>query len=243
MIANVVKNKIKQWTNTGNPDIRDAWVARKIQELKPGSRVLDAGAGERRLKPLCSHLHYVSQDFGQYDGAGDATGLHMGSWNNAGLDIVSDITSIPEPDGAFDGVLCIEVIEHVPAPIDAIRELARLLRTGGDLILTSPFASLTHFAPFHFYSGFNRYFYTKWLDEFGLNVVEITPYGNFFDYLRQETLRLRGMASRYAGNARLGVLDYLALFRIMRTLKRLSACDAGSSELLCYGYMVHAVKR
>jgi len=63
------------------------------------------------------------------------------------VDVISDITSIPLPDASFDACLCTEVLEHLPHPIEALRELARLLRPGGRLILTAPFCSLTHFSP------------------------------------------------------------------------------------------------
>ena len=65
----------------------------------------------------------------------------MGSWDQTGLDIVGDITSIPEPDASFDAILCVEVLEHVPDPLAALRELGRLLKPNGQLILTAPFCS------------------------------------------------------------------------------------------------------
>ena len=37
-------------------------------------------------------LDYVSQDFAQYDGEGDTIGLQTGTWDQAQLDIISDIT-------------------------------------------------------------------------------------------------------------------------------------------------------
>ena len=126
--------------------------------MPAGSRILDAGAGELRYKPLCSHLEYVSQDFAQYNGQGDGVGLQMGNWDQTHLDIVCDITQIPEPDQSFDVIMCIEVFEHLPDPLAALREFNRLLKSGGWLIITAPFNSLTHFAPYHFYTGLTNIF-------------------------------------------------------------------------------------
>jgi len=51
---------------------------------------------------------------------------------------VGDVLSLPFPDASFDVVLCTEVIEHTPDPGRAISELARVLRGGGTLVLTTP---------------------------------------------------------------------------------------------------------
>jgi ubiquinone/menaquinone biosynthesis C-methylase UbiE len=175
---------------------RDEWQKQRIAELPAGARVLDAGAGEQRLRPLCEHLNYVAQDFAQYDGKGDGIGFQTGTWDQTNLDIVSEITSIPEADGAFDAVLCIEVLEHVPDPVRALEELCRLLKPGGILLVTAPFCSLTHFAPYHFSTGFSRYFYEHHLPRLGLAIEALVPNGNYFEYLAQEIRRLPTIADK-----------------------------------------------
>lgn len=70
-------------------------------------RYLMPGAGGLQYKKYCTHLEYVSQDFGQYDGKGNSIGLQTPEWDNTKLDIVSDITNIPVSDASFDGVICI----------------------------------------------------------------------------------------------------------------------------------------
>ena len=140
---------------------RVVWLEQKLKEIPAGSRILDAGAGEKRFLKYCPHLNYVSQDFSQYDGIGNGKGLQMGSWNQKDLDIISDITKIPEPNESFDAILCSEVFEHIPNPQLAIREFSRLLKKGGQLIITAPFCCGTHFAPYIFYTGFSLYFYKK----------------------------------------------------------------------------------
>lgn len=51
---------------------------------------------------------------------------------------VADIQAIDAPDASFDTVVSCETIEHVPDPALAVRELARVLRPGGRLFLTTP---------------------------------------------------------------------------------------------------------
>ena len=227
---------------THNEATRAAWLEKTLAAVPPGSRILDAGAGEQQWRRACAHLDYVSQDFGRYDGAGDGVGLQMGSWDQSRLDIISDITAIPRPDASFDAVLCVEVLEHLPRPDRAIAEFARLLRPGGRLILTAPFCSLTHFAPFHFYSGFNRYFYETQLGASGFEILEISPNGNFFEYLAQELRRVKEMAGRYPVD-RPRPWERLALRAVLRMLERFSRRGGESNEILCFGYHVLARKR
>lgn len=224
-----------------NDAVREAWLEKNLKSLRAGSRILDAGAGELRYKRYCAHLDYVSQDFAQYDGTGDASGLQEGAWDQTKLDIVSDITAIPEPDDSFDAILCVEVFEHLPNPVLALQEFFRLLRPGGQLIMTAPFCSLTHFAPFHYYSGFNRYFYETHLPRLGFEILDIKHNGNFFEYLAQEVRRIKFVAARYSGiKINFFVKVFLQLFLLM--LSRYSKKDRGSEEILNFGYHVRAIK-
>lgn len=52
--------------------------------------------------------------------------------------VFGDAGRLPFPDGAFDLVLAIEVLEHVPDPDAAIAELARVAKPGATAILSVP---------------------------------------------------------------------------------------------------------
>jgi len=223
-----------------NQITRDFWLENILKKIPQGHRILDAGAGELQYKKFCSHLNYVSQDFAQYNGIGNNIGIQMQTWDNSKLDIISDITKIPEADNSFDAIMCIEVFEHIPTPIEAIKEFARLLKKGGTLIITAPFCSLTHFAPYHFYSGFNKYFYEKHLTDFGFEVQELVPNGNFFEYLAQEiNLRIPNQFSKYS----LTKKDKIVRTNFLTLLENLSNQSEKSEDILCFGFQIKAIKK
>lgn len=226
---------------TTNEAVREKWIEETLKKIPKDLTLLDAGAGECQFKKYCTHLKYIAQDFGQYDGTG-SNGLQQGNWDNTKLDIVSDITSIPLPDQSVDAIMCTEVFEHIPDPIAALKEFTRLIKPGGYLLLTAPFASLTHFAPYHFASGFNRYFYEKHLPDNGFEIKELKLNGNYFEFLAQESRRIKRIALKYS-DRKINILEIIIIHLNLFVLQRLSKKDKGSSELLCYGIQVFARKK
>jgi SAM-dependent methyltransferase len=225
-----------------NEAARKKWLQNKLMAIPNGMRILDAGAGELANKIFCGHLTYVAQDFCKYDGGGNGFGLQTNEWDVAGIDIISDITAIPEPDESFDVILCSEVLEHVTQPSIAVYELARLCKPGGFLIITAPFCSLTHFAPFHYVTGFSKYWYEFNLNKLDFEIIELLPNGGWMDYVAQEIWRLPYVGVNYSSK----FLGWLALFAaapLFIILKMMKARDKGSSELLTFGYHVLARKR
>ena len=160
-------------------------------------------------------------------------------WDTSHIDLVSDITAIPAPNASFDAILCSEVLEHVPEPTHALDEFQRLLKPGGILILTAPFASNVHMAPYHFCSGFSKYWYQHHLEARGFEIRELVANGDWYAFLRQEILRLGGM-ERSKGSWSwplaygIGLLS-LAYFAL-RPKKR-------AEDLACFGWQCLAVKR
>jgi SAM-dependent methyltransferase len=222
-----------------NEKNRQAWLQETLKNLPEGNRILDAGAGELPYKPLCSHLDYVSQDFCKYEGTGNAEGLQTGKWNVSEIDLVCDIAAIPEPDESFDIILCSEVLEHVPDPTKVLDELMRLLKPEGKLILTAPFSSLVHFAPYHYCTGFSRYWYEHHLAKRGFHIVELSANGDWFSCCYQELMRLGGM-SRQRG-------DWLWPFAyILGVLGIVYFSFRGGNkadDLACFGWQCIAIKQ
>jgi len=62
-------------------------------------------------------------------------------------DVVGRGERLPFRDGAFDAAVCSEVIEHVEDPAALVRELHRVVRSGGPLLFSSPFLYPIHGDP------------------------------------------------------------------------------------------------
>ncbi len=218
---------------------RSEWLKAQLLALPAGTSILDAGAGELRWKDTCSHLQYVSQDFCQYDGTGNSKGLNGGNWDTSKIDIVSDIIDIPVKDCSFDAILCTEVLEHLPSPELAIQEFARIVRPGGVLILTAPFCSLTHMAPYHFCTGFSCYWYETILKKYGFKIDCLESNGNYFSYMIQELSRISFVMKKYLNKK--SIMIRLQSELLSMALKKYTQGNV-SDELLCFGYHVKATK-
>jgi SAM-dependent methyltransferase len=128
------------------------------RQLREGSRVLDAGAGSAPYRELFRHCRYTTSDHVQ---------------RTPPVDLVCPVDAIPLPDRTFDAAVCTEVLEHVPDPVAALRELRRLLVPGGHVCVTMPFMLGVHEA--HDYSRLTAAGLRRSLELAGLEVVAITP--------------------------------------------------------------------
>ncbi|MDP9141041.1 MAG: class I SAM-dependent methyltransferase [Pseudomonadota bacterium] len=99
-----------------------------------GMKVLELGCGNRPYQPM------VEATGAKYIGA-DLQG-------NAHADlIIADDGHVPAADGLFDAVLSTQVLEHVPDPVAYLGEVRRLLKPGGQLILSTHGVWVYHPSP------------------------------------------------------------------------------------------------
>ncbi|MBN1413051.1 MAG: class I SAM-dependent methyltransferase [Spirochaetales bacterium] len=222
----------------GNHRQRDKWVISELAQITPGKKILDAGCGSQKYRPYCNHLEYKGQDFAQYNDKGE---ISVDLDKKLPVpDYVSDIWNIKEADNSFDAILCTEVLEHIPYPGETIKELSRLLKPGGILLLSAPFACLPHMEPYFYFSGFSKEYYRFYLEKYGLEIETITPNGNAFLYVAQESLRLRQFIQNRFLNFVFSILVYLLWVPLLKFFSRI---DKVSNNFLVFGYQVKARKK
>jgi SAM-dependent methyltransferase len=93
----------------------------RAQDVR-GLRVLDVGCGDRPYDELLA-------------GAAEIVGFDVPG--NPHADLHGSIDALPVEDASFDVVLCLQVLEHVPDPAAAVRELRRVVRPGGRVLLST----------------------------------------------------------------------------------------------------------
>ena len=95
----------------------------------PGERVLDVGSGDGSLLALLTQrygVHGVGIDISP---AVVERSLQAGFWDHELYQ--GDAEDLPFLGGTFDGVVSLDVLEHLPHPERTIAEAARVLRPGG----------------------------------------------------------------------------------------------------------------
>ena len=152
---------------------RGEWVVKQANKIPNGAKVLDVGAGGCPHREKFNHCEYFTQDFVQLSDLQIQTQEGYGK-----IDFVSDILDIPVPDNSYDVILCTEVIEHIPNPILAIKEFSRILKPSGTLLITAPLQSGLHQEPYHFYGGYTKYWYQKFLTENNFTKLNIESNGS-----------------------------------------------------------------
>lgn len=118
----------------------------KKLNIKPGYKILDIGSGPgRHTAAVYAHENVTAigadLNFDDLLEAKDRLEFHDrlgasggGTW---GL-TTADITNLPFKDNYFDLVICSEVMEHIPAESEAVKELIRVVKPGQPLVVSVP---------------------------------------------------------------------------------------------------------
>ena len=99
-----------------------------------GAAVLDAGCGDGGT--YGTWLASVARSYAGVDIS--ARAVERARARGLAAQEIDELAALPFPDASFDAVVCVEVLEHLLFPMEAVRELGRVLRPDGVFIATVP---------------------------------------------------------------------------------------------------------
>jgi SAM-dependent methyltransferase len=175
-LRDLLPRRLRRYIQHFESSIEDA-VNGFAASLKPGARILDAGAGEGNYKRYFGKQRYVGLDLGIGDPA----------WNYSCLDVIANLENLPFPDASFDACINIVTLEHVTDPRRVLGEIARSLKPGGRLLLAAPLEWEEHQQP-HDYFRYTRYGLEYLLRGAGFAEISIVPVGGIFRLISRRLL-------------------------------------------------------
>lgn len=126
-----------------------------IKKIAPSfhGSILDIGCGSKPYQRLfINATQYIGLDI-------EVSGHDH---RNSKVDIFYNGDTLPFDDASIDNLVCFEVLEHVFNFNELINEMYRVLKPGGKLLITVPFAFPEHESPFDFFRytsfGLNKLF-------------------------------------------------------------------------------------
>jgi SAM-dependent methyltransferase len=130
--CNLEQVEALHWYYAGKRDIVRHWLAKRCK-IDSSLRLLDCGAGSgafaaamhKSVKVIAMDDHEESLEILRKRLPPEAV-------------VRGSCTSIPFPDDSFDAVTALDVLEHVPAHHDAVKEMIRVVRPGAPIVITVP---------------------------------------------------------------------------------------------------------
>ena len=128
-----IADDFEGWMNPFDLRAREEWFRAQLAGRPvAGERVLDVGAG-------LGHFSRVVAALGGRPVPLDLAGRLLAKLRGEfPLAVQGDALALPFPAGTFGFVVSSECIEHTPDPRLAVREMVRVLRPGGVLVLSTP---------------------------------------------------------------------------------------------------------
>lgn len=140
-----------------------------------GGRLLDFGCGAKPYASLFTNTQeYIGLD---YDSEGH-------NHKDEHIDVYYDGKTIPFEDAAFDSIFSSEVFEHVFTLPEILPEISRVLKPGGKLLITCPFAWEEHEVPID-YARYTRFALQDMLEKNGFRILVTDKNGHFIMALHQ----------------------------------------------------------
>jgi len=168
-------------------------------QLPAGASVLDYGSGDRPYENLLREKfsNYIAADY-------DVTNRQ----HSRRPDIYIDGDRLDLPDNSVDCVLFTEVLEHLYEPGKVLQEIHRILKPGGHIIGTVPFAVQEHEQPY----DFHRYTYfclQRMFPDAGYTIVKLEYIGDMIAVTISTTSRILSLFTKLLSKYHLGFIAWI----------------------------------
>jgi len=119
--------------------VRQGIIMSLLDSVEKGTTILDVGCGNARdIGVLVQHeFNCVGVDLSPSMINEGRRKLDRAHLQKVDL-LVASATQLPFRSGSFNAIVCSEMLEHVPDYLDAVREIRRLTRIGGTVVVTTP---------------------------------------------------------------------------------------------------------
>lgn len=175
----------------------DDFHVRHVAELPEGSLVLDL-AGNRTGKRGFFDIERYSLNV-----------VYANLSVEKRPDVQAYAELLPFGDSIFDAVICSEMLEHVMDPLCVLKEIRRVLKTDGVLLISVPFLNRIHGDPYD-YARYTDFFWAEVLKNSGFDEIVIEKQGLFWSVLADMVReRLYIGAVRYKSGVLISLLGTL----------------------------------
>jgi len=131
--AALIEEHRKIWAN--RPELRKVyqeWFEQLFLAAGEAQPVVEIGSGPGFFKEFCPRLF--------------STDVIKNLW----LDVVCDAAQLPFLNGSIGGIVMLDVLHHLPNPLEFMNEAARVLRPGGRLVMIEPWITSLSYLLYRF---------------------------------------------------------------------------------------------
>lgn len=203
----LVEDEAKKWLRRTSDwvDLQLSLILDSLRRIAPKARgrLLDVGCGDKPYEAIFRPYvtEYVGVEHRDTFELTSAAEPDPGTSGKRGPDVLYTGDRLPFPDGSFDTVLSVQVLEHTPRPAELVREMGRVLAGDGLLILMAPFQFRLHEQP-HDYFRYSPHGLRELCARAGLEVIHVEQQGSLWSlmghklnsYLAFRVAQMGGMA-------------------------------------------------
>jgi len=155
------------WFDEARRIVQEPRLLDLLEGKRLAGRLLNAGCGEGLYAPFIEQFEGV-RVICNMDLARPSVSRHRADPRHH--DAQGSLTALPFRTASFDAVICSEVLEHVEDEATAVAELARVLTSGGLLLMSVP-TPPAPFDPAHVREGYTLEALRRVLDTGGFEIL------------------------------------------------------------------------